>query len=134
MNQNPIPYEDCWPELLQIYSDQGVGQLVTHIQTNQDLQKRRVLFLMSSQRISQGEELTKTLNDVLTISRAAIDEFSAQAAQETDPEQRTRRLDAANILSYNLSADLAPCWPEDTEPRTKKHFEEGIRCAENCLE
>ena len=134
VNPNDNPFEDKWPQLLQIYSDQGVQQLISHIQLSEDLLERRALYLMASQRISQGYDLSRTLDDVIVICRTAIDEFSAQASQETDPEQRSRRLDGANILSYNLAADLAPCWSDDPEPRTREHFEEGIRCAQDCLE
>lgn len=134
MNQTTNPFEERWPELEELYSQRGIQQLIAHIHQSDDSLERRALFLMSSQRISSGQGLSRSLDDVIGICRAAIEEFSSQAAAETDPEERDRRLDGANILSYNLAADLAPCWPEDTEPRTTEHFEEGIRCAEDCLE
>ena len=134
MNQTTNPFEERWPQLLELFEVGGSEKVLSHIQTCQDLTERRALFLMSSHRISSSQGLTRKLDDVVTISRAAINEFCIQSSQETDKEQRERRLEGANILSYNLAADLAPCWPEDTEPREVRHYNEGIRCAEDCLE
>ncbi|MGE4602221.1 MAG: hypothetical protein AAEJ65_04895 [Planctomycetota bacterium] len=134
MSQKTNPFEKFWPQLKELYCQQGLEKLIAHIHQSEDRPERRALFLMASQRISNGQGLSRSLDDVIGICRAAIDEFSCQAAAENDPEERSRRLDGANILSYNLAADLAPCWPEDTEPRTSEHFEEGIRCAQDCLD
>ena len=133
MTQTTNPFEPLWPELSEIYLQSGIVSLIDHIGAKSDPMQRRGLFLMASQRISAGQDLPRTLADLIAISRAAIDEFAAQAEVESDAEERDRRLDGANILSYNLAADLAPCWPEDPEPRTVDHFRAGIRCAEDCL-
>lgn len=134
MNQTKNPFEERWPQLLELFELGGPEKILGHIQASQDPIERRALFLMSSQRISNSQGVTRTLDDVITISRAAITEFCIQSSQETDTEERERRLEGANILSYNLAADLAPCWPEDSESRETRHYEEGIRCAEDCLE
>jgi len=49
------------------------------------------------------------------------------AASEAAPDDQAREglLQGASILSYNLSADLADCWPGDTLERTRAHFEAG---------
>jgi hypothetical protein len=133
MTQTTNPFEQLWPELSEIYLQSGIVSLIDHIGAKSEPRQRRGLFLMASQRISAGQDLPRTLADLVAISRAAIDEFAAQAEVESDAEERDRRLDGANILSYNLAADLAPCWPEDPEPRTDDHFRAGIRCAEDCL-
>ena len=133
MTQTTNPFEQLWPELSEIYLQSGIVSLIDHIGAKSEPMQRRGLFLMASQRISAGQDLPRTLADLIAISRAAIDEFAAQAEVESDAEERDRRLDGANILSYNLAADLAPCWPEDPEPRTDDHFKAGIRCAEDCL-
>ncbi|MDE0959250.1 MAG: hypothetical protein OSB09_00555 [Planctomycetota bacterium] len=133
MPQLTNPFEPLWPEMSEIYLQSGVVSLIDHIGSKSEPMQRRGLFLMASQRISAGQNLSRSLSDLIAISRAAIDEFATQAESETDRDERARRLDGANILSYNLSADLAPCWPEDPEPRTVDHYQEGIRCAEDCL-
>lgn len=133
MNIQQNPFEDRWPLLKEMFETGGAQALVTFISAREDLLERRALFLMASQRISQGQDLSRGLDDVVTISRAAIDEFYEQSVSEADEEQTLLRLQGANILSYNLSADLAPCWPDDEEVRETRHFEEGLRCADDCL-
>ncbi len=133
MNQPRNPLEDRWPAMQEIYSMQGVAELLRFIDGHDDLLERRGMFLMASQRISSGQGVSRTLDDMIQVSRAAIDEFTSQSEAQSDPDEKERRLDGANILSYNLAADLAPCWPEDEEPRLERHFSEGIRCATDCL-
>ncbi|MBC8144572.1 MAG: hypothetical protein H7X80_03235 [bacterium] len=41
--------------------------------------------------------------------------------------------DLANRMSFNMSADLAACWPDDERVRDKRHFEEGLKAAEDCI-
>lgn len=133
MNSQPNPYEENWPVLKEIFESDGAEALVTFITSRSELLERRALFLMSSQRISRGQDLARNLDDVITISRAAIDEFHRQSTIDDEPEQARLRLEGANILSYNLAADLAPCWVDDDENREKRHFEEGLRCAQDCI-
>jgi hypothetical protein len=40
----------------------------------------------------------------------------------------------ANVLAYNLAADLAPCWPGDEMVREVHHSEVGVDLADNCLQ
>lgn len=42
-------------------------------------------------------------------------------------------IEEANRLTYNLSADLAECWPDDDQPRTLAHVELGRDLAAQCL-
>jgi hypothetical protein len=48
-------------------------------------------------------------------------------------EEDDKTLDAYNAMSYNLSADLADCWPDDPVAREQRHFELGLRAAEDCV-
>lgn len=133
MSQKPNPFEESWPILKELFETEGASAVVEFIHEREELLERRALFLMASQRISQGQDISRNLDDVILISRSAINEFHAQSQLDDEPEQSRLRLEGANILSYNLSADLAPCWAEDDEPREKHHFEEGLRCATDCL-
>ena len=47
-------------------------------------------------------------------------------------EQYTAK-EHANILMFNLSAELAECWPDDERAREQRHFEIGLRLAEDCI-
>ena len=57
------------------------------------------------------------------------------AASEAAPDDQAREglLQGASILSYNLSADLADCWPGDEKERTRAHFEAGLAAAKDCV-
>jgi len=60
-------------------------------------------------------------------------EFLQQAEAAPDKETRNKRVDGANVISFNLAADLADCWPGDEMPREQRHFERGLQAAEDCL-
>ena len=42
-------------------------------------------------------------------------------------------LDEANVLSYNVAADLAPCWPGDDLPRRAEDYHAGLIAADRCI-
>ena len=53
--------------------------------------------------------------------------------RQLDEEGKLKRLNGAHIISFNLAADLADCWPGDAGPRTESHFRRGLEAAEDCL-
>lgn len=57
-----------------------------------------------------------------------------EAHQAGDEATSRRRTELANVISYNLAADLADCWPGDRPPLTEAHFEEGLKAAEDCIQ
>jgi hypothetical protein len=66
------------------------------------------------------------LDQLAAVYRAGIDEALAGMAHATDSGDADWFKQAANVLSYNLAADLAPCWPGDSEPRKRAHYELGV--------
>jgi hypothetical protein len=48
-------------------------------------------------------------------------------------EEDDKVLDSYNAMSFNFAADLADCWPEDDLPREQRHFEAGLKAAEDCV-
>jgi len=84
-----------------------------------------------------GEEWTgKSLDTRLDLARRAMaDARELEAAtRPADPGLADKLLDQANIWSFNLSADLAECWPGDEEPREDRHREAGLAAALDCLQ
>jgi hypothetical protein len=77
-----------------------------------------------------GEEL----DDLVAIADCAIEDMLREAREADDTLVRMMLLDQANVFSYNLSADLAECWPGDTLTRYPRHFERGLSAALQCLE
>ncbi len=74
------------------------------------------------------------LDDIVIVSEAGIQEAMGQANTASDALAITALLDLANVMSYNLAADLAECWPGDTLTRCDEHFERGLSAALQCVE
>ena len=127
------PYAEHWPRLLEIAEEGGVEAVVTHIAAEEDRGTRRGLFSLAFGKLSGEEWSGRSLDGTVIIGRAAIEEGVRQAEEESNPEEAQRRIEFANVLSYNLAADLADCWPEDARPRETHHFEAGLAAAEDCL-
>lgn len=70
-----------------------------------------------------------SLDDYAALVRIGIDE----AIRQSQAGGGDAAKDLANRMSYNLSADLAACWPDDTLPRERRHFEAGLAAAEDCI-
>jgi len=75
----------------------------------------------------------KNFDDYITVARAGIAEAMRQSEEETDDERKRTLKDFGNMMSYNLSADLAYCWPGDETPREQRHFEAGLKAADDCI-
>jgi len=76
----------------------------------------------------------KDLDDYLHLTDAGIEEAMRQAREATDSEEIGALVDRANVMAYNLAADLAECWPGDTLTRHQRHFERGLAAALQCGE
>lgn len=93
--------------------------------------ERRVLCAFARQKLFLGDEPVE-LDTYLAFAKMGIEECVAQAESESDDEQRARRIDTANVISYNLAADLADCWNDEHE-REARHFEAGLDAALDCI-
>ncbi len=76
----------------------------------------------------------QNLDDLVTVIDYAIEDILGVAREEDTALIRMALLDQANVFSYNLSADLAECWPGDTLTRHTRHFERGLSAALQCIE
>ena len=75
---------------------------------------------------------------MMTSREAAMSEtkdFDQLITQYHNQIQEALKMDlqSANVLSYNLSADLVDCWPGDDDPREPRHYKAGLEAAQNCL-
>ena len=91
------------------------------------------MFSIAAKVLSRESWSGCSLDNTIQIARAAIEEGIRQAETESDSAEAARRIEFSNVLSYNLSADLAICWPKDDRPREIYHFETGLSAAEDCL-
>lgn len=95
--------------------------------------ERLNLHFLAQRTFGQGEWRGKNWDTYIQVAEAAMAEALSQAALADDSETAARRIDNANVMSYNLAADLAPCWPGDTLPREQRHFVRGMQAADDCL-
>lgn len=131
MSSDEFP-KNQWDTLKQRMADGGPDAVLAFVAGHDALERRQLLSFAAGS-FAWNEWPGKTLDGYLAIAQAAVREGLAQAETETDPEQRQKRVEFANVCSYNLSAKLADCWSDDTEPRTPAHFEAGLAAAEDCL-
>ena len=96
-----------------------------------DLEKR-VMYIFSRGGLIFDQWKNKNLDSYIHIADAGIEELLRQSEESPDEETRYRRIDTANIISYNLGADLAFCW-DDSFNRTEAHFKRGLKAGEECV-
>ena len=96
-------------------------------------EERRKLYSFAQISFYGREWEGKSFDGYVEVANAGIAEGLRQAEAATSAEDSARLIDFANVLSYNLSADLAECWPGDTLPRERRHFEAGLKAAEDCI-
>ncbi|MCB1221361.1 MAG: hypothetical protein H7A35_07780 [Planctomycetales bacterium] len=126
-------FREHWPTMRQKLESGGVEAAISWIDYSfRDELERRVLFLFARQGMVMGEWKGKNLDACVQFADAAIAECLSQSARASDEETRNRRLDSANVASYNLAADLAWCWDDDL-PREQRHYERGLKAAQECI-
>lgn len=96
-----------------------------------DLEKR-VMYVFSRGGIIFDQWRNQNLDTYIKIADAGIEELLQQAKNSKDEETRNRLTDTANVISYNLGADLAFCW-DDSFERTETHFKRGLQAGEDCV-
>jgi len=125
--------EENWEEMRKRMETDGPRSTAEFIQTFADSDRKKLYFF--AQRAFGGRSWDgKSLDKTAEIVELGIVELVRQSEAETDPTRSTELLDYANILSFNLSADLADCWPGDDAERNRGHFERGLAAASNCLQ
>ncbi len=124
-------FDEQWPELRHVLEDEGAGALVRRIETFPP-EERIALYTMARTGLVLGDWRGKNLDDYLTVADAGIRWLSSVAAA-SKPDDRPTFLGAANVISFNLAADLADCWPGDDVPRTTAHFSRGKEAGEACV-
>jgi len=94
--------------------------------------EKRVMYIFARGGILFDEWKGQNLDTCIPVADAGIEELLRQAEENPDEETRNRRIDTANIISYNLGADLAFCWDDPFE-RTDAHFKRGLKAGEDCI-
>ncbi len=126
-----FPHEHA-PRLEALFRESGASGVIAFIRGFAEPRARAQLYSLAQRRM--GGSSWADLDEFTALVNAAIDESLAQARDAPDDEQRRKLVDSANVLSYNLSAALADCWPGDDRPRTREHLRAGLAAADRCLQ
>ncbi|MBN2586736.1 MAG: hypothetical protein JXA64_05995 [Candidatus Fermentibacteraceae bacterium] len=111
----------------------GGEEVISYITEFQPLERLELYRLAREIMVFRGWE-GQNLDDIAAVSEEGIQEAMDQANSAADQLSRETLLDMANVMSYDLSADLAGCWPGDTMTRAERHFERGLSAALQCIE
>ncbi|MFQ5554471.1 MAG: hypothetical protein ACE5GC_03760 [Acidimicrobiia bacterium] len=123
-------FDARWPELRELLETRGPGAVVARI-AEFPARERSVLYRYARIGIALGDWEGKDLDAYVQVADAGIEWHVARARAGGD-EARVM-LDGANVMSFNLAADLADCWPGDDVERRRSHFERGRRAGEDCV-
>lgn len=125
--------KDQWPRLTAALADGGMDAALRILDEPTDPLDRRKLLMFATGQLAWQDWPGKNADDYVRAADWAIAECLAQAETEADEEARNRRIDLANIVSYNVSARLADCWDDDVFERTPERFQKGLDAALQCL-
>lgn len=125
--------KDHWATLKERMEKEGPVAVSKCIEAFEDGSQIRQLYSFAMRTFDGQDWLGKNFDQEIELARLGIEHCLQASKTEEKVEVQKRLLDSANIMSYNLSANLADCWPGDERKRETRHFEEGLRAAEDCL-
>lgn len=96
-------------------------------------EERMKLYGLAQRGFGGREWKGKNFDDYIAVVRGGIAEALRQSETAATPERAAAKKDSANILSFNMAADLAECWPGDEVPRERRHIEAGLSAADDCV-
>lgn len=126
-------FDEHWPALKQAVELDGSQGAIDFILGFSEDKQRNVLFVFAHFGLVNEDWQGKSFDTYIEVCDAGIAELLRQADAAGDEESRNNRINAANVISYNLAADLAPCWPGDDALRERHHFERGLKASQDCI-
>ncbi|HJM74515.1 MAG TPA: hypothetical protein QGI71_01430 [Dehalococcoidia bacterium] len=124
--------EEHWPAMQAAVESGGGEAVVALIEGQADPVTRHTLYDVARRGLIFREWEGKNFDSYITVIDAGIKQLLAEA-DATAPDARVDVYRGLHALCYNLTADLADCWPDDDEPRSRSHHERGLRAADDCL-
>ncbi len=113
--------------------ENGPESVIAFIQSFEDAESRRKLYSLAQKTFGSVTCERRDLDALISVVRGGIHEGLRQFAAESDRDLADKFKNFSSVLSYNLAADLAECWPEDDLPREPRHFQAGLNAANDCL-
>lgn len=134
-DQNALSNDELelrWKALYADLDQNGVAACIAAIRSESSNDRRNQLYRLAVRKLGGGVGATPAeLDAMIAIGDTAIGDLLEVATQQ--PGDAARWDDNANVLAYNLSANLCDCWG-DGDSRQKRHFEAGLRYADHALE
>jgi hypothetical protein len=130
-DERPAP-EGHASALTEAMTSGGPAGVIAYIESLHE-PERLAVYAFAQRLFSQRGDASAPFDDYTQIVRSGIGEALRRSAAADDPTASMQLKDTANVFSFNLLADLAECWPDDRAPRERRHFEEGLRAAEDCV-
>jgi hypothetical protein len=124
-------FDKNWPGLKEAVEKGGGKEAVTFIEGFDGLEKR-VMYFFARMGLVMGDWKNKNFDDYITVVDSGISMFENEEKNALE-EEKKKWFNSAHIMNYNLTADLADCWPGDDMVRTKEHFTRGLKAAEDCI-
>lgn len=125
-------FDEHWSTMRRAVENGGGAAVVEMIEAFDDPVMRHLLYSTARQGLVFREWEGKSFDAYITVCDAGIARLLAEVEGATE-QARVNLYRGAHALGYNLTADLADCWPGDDAPRTRAHHERGLRAADQCL-
>ena len=133
MGETDVPASDPAGDLRRALSTGKANAIVSVIRRADTPLRRRQLYAMAQQALSRRKDPLRDFDVLIAVVQAGVRDGMQQAGLEEDAAEAGRRKSFVDTISYDLAADLAECWPGDTAPRRKHHFEAGLEAARDCV-
>jgi hypothetical protein len=124
-------FDKNWNGLKAAVEKGGGEEAVKFIEGFEGVEKR-VMYFFARMGLVMGDWQNKNFDDYIAVVDSGIS-MLLNEEQNAPEEEKAKLYRSAHIMNYNLSADLADCWPGDDLPRTKEHYTRGLKAAEDCI-
>lgn len=124
--------DEHWPAMREAVESGGGDAVVALIEGQDDTMMRHLLYDVARRGLIFNDWQGKNFDDYITVIDAGIERLLAEAKAAT-ADGLVDVYRGLHAMGYNLTADLADCWPNDDAPRSRSHHERGLRAAEDCL-
>lgn len=125
--------EQKWPEIRRRMEEGGTDAVLAYTAAYPEPDEME-LDATAAQKFYFQEWQGKSLDRYADSAEAVIEKYLARAESAEDGARAARLWQFANAASFNLSANLAECWPDEQIVKERRHFERGLAAAERCLD
>jgi len=123
-------HEPLWTQIKSLAEAGRYQDLQSLIEKGTDLKERVALYRFAVRSLMFRDWSNKSLIPIIQLGDAGIETALEDFKQH--PEDLGLK-DEANIICYNMSANLAGCW-NDGFTRTPDHYHKGLNYAERALQ